>query len=403
VYTRILAVGGGSSAVRGVDFDAVSIIKERAKKLMFLGNNLNMNITELLDTLEKIFDTPRCLSYLNAIYENDKYFNFSAFKKTADNCAEFMRRAGLDDIEALPLKADGKTVYGDWVIPQAWDAEYAVLKSASGQNPVIFADYQKTPCSLVMYSAPTPKGGITAEAVILDDLDNADIDFLRGKFIVTRHPAGKAVPLAQKAGALGIISDYIPLITGVRDNLDAMQNVSRWDNDIKVPINDTGLFAFNLSPANGGKLRDMISKNRSEPFYLSAEVETKLYDGECFTVSGKIKGETEDSVVIYGHLYEPGAHDNASGCAVILELAACISDAVKRGVLPKPKRTLNFVVGYECTGSVAWALAKERKAVCGLVADMVGTDKIDNTHIHIWHNPMSNISFADAYIDYIAG
>jgi len=130
-------------------------------------------------------------------------------------------------------------------------------------------------------------------------------------------------------------------------------------------------------------------------------VKTRLYDGECYTVSGKIKGETKDAVCIYAHLYEPGAHDNASGCAVTLELAACISDAVKRGILPKPKRTLNFIAGYECVGSVAWITAKERSAVCGFVADMVGTDKIDNTRMSIWHTPMSNISFADAYINNI--
>ena len=356
-----------------------------------------MNIIELFETFEKIFDTPRCLNYLNKIYENDKYFNFSAFEKTALNCVDFMQKAGLADIELLPVKADGKTPYGDWVVPQAWDAEYAVLKSV-GEDSTIFADYLQTPCSLVMYSAPTPLGGITAEAVIADEIENLDINLLQGKIIVTSRPVRDLVSVAKKSGALGIVSDYLPLFKGVRDNLDEMRNVSRWDSDFIIPINNTSLFAFSLSPENGGILRNLILENQAEPFYLSAEVRTKFYDGECYTVSGKIKGETEDSVCIYGHLYEPGAHDNASGCALILELAACINDAVKRGVLPKPKRTLDFVVGYECTGSMAWITAKERNAVCGFVADMVGTDVIDNTHMYIWHAPMSNISFADAYI-----
>ena len=362
-----------------------------------------MNITELFKTFEMIFDTSRCLDYLYKIHENDKYFNTPVFEKTAKNCVDFMEKAGLSDIEMLPVKADGKTAYGDWVIPQAWDCESAVLRSA-GDGNIIFADYQQTPCSLVMYSAATPKGGIIAEAVIVNEADMIDTDLLqqlKGKIIVTSRPVRDLVSIAEKSGAIGIVSDYIPLYPGVRDNLDDMQDVSKWDNEIKIPINNTGIFAFSISPANGKKLRELILKNQDKPFYLSAEVNTSLYDGECYTVSGKIKGEVDDSVCIYGHLYEPGAHDNASGCAVTLELAACINGAINRGVLPKPKRTLNFIVGYECTGSMAWITAKERNAVCGFVADMVGTDKIDNTHMCIWHSPMSNVSFADAYIDYI--
>ena len=355
-----------------------------------------MNITELFKIFESVFDTKRCLDYLNKIYGNDKYFSFSKFEKTAYNCADFMKKAGLSDIEMLPVKADGKTKYGDWVIPQAWDAEHAVLKSAGGN--FIFANYKETPCSLVMYSASTPKGGLTAEAIIIEEGEYEESN-LQGKIFVTSCPVRDIVPLAKEHGAVGIVSDYIPLYEGVRDNLDEIQNVSKWENDFFIPINDTDMFAFSISPKNGKLLRECILKNKK--FLLHAEVETKLYDGECYTVSGKIKGEIDDSVCIYGHLYEPGAHDNASGCAVILELAACINDAINKGILPKPKQTLNFIVGYECVGSMAWILAKERNAVCGFVADMVGTDKIDNTHMCIWHAPMSNLSFADAYIDNI--
>lgn len=358
-----------------------------------------MNIAELIEIFKSAFNSGRCMEYLNKINENDRYFNFPAFEKTALNCAEFMRKAGLEDIELLPVMADGRTTYGDWLIPKAWDAEYAVLKSAD-EDCVIFADYKETPCSLAMYSAPTPKGGVTAEAVIISrekgKAIEIDVNSLNGKIIVTSEPVGAFVQLAKEAGALGIVSDYIPLYKGVRDDLDDMQDISRWDNSSLAAHIDAGLFAFNISPKNGKLLRNLISQR--EHFYLTAEVNTRLYDGECYTVSGKIKGETEDSVCIYGHLYEPGAHDNASGCALILELASCINELIGKGILPRPKRTLNFVVGYECVGSMAWILAKERNAVCGFVADMMGTDNIDNAHMCIWHSPMSNLSFADAYI-----
>ena len=347
-----------------------------------------MNTKNLLEIFKNLFDPDKCTEFLQTIHANDRLFSFDAFERTARNCYEFMKDTGLDDVEMLPVKADGKTPYGDWVIPQAWNAESAVLRTPDG---VVLADYNQVPCSLAMYSAAA---NVTAEATIVDDDSDADVS---GKIIVTSKPVGQLVDFAVKNGAVGIVSDFIPLYKGVRDNVNDMPDVSRWDNS-SFGGGNKGLFGFSLSPANGEKLRAMIRQGKST---LHAEVKTKTYDGVCYTVSGKIKGESENSLNIYGHLYEPGANDNSSGCAVILELARCINKAVNDGVLPRPRLTLNFVMGWECTGSIAWFEAKERNSVGGFVADMVGTDTIDNSHMCIWHAPMSNISFADYYIENI--
>jgi Uncharacterized protein conserved in bacteria with an aminopeptidase-like domain len=350
-----------------------------------------MNTKNLLEIFKNLFDPDECTEFLREIHNNDRLFSFDAFERTAYNCYEFMKDSGLENVEMLPVKADGKTPYGDWVIPQAWNAEYGVLKSIDN---TVLADYNQVPCSLVMYSGATPDGGITAEAVIVDD--NFDVD-VKGKIIVTTKSVGQLVDYAVENGAIGIVTDFIPLYKGVRDDVSNMRDVSRWDNS-SFAASNKGLFGFSLSPDNGEKLRELIREGKST---LHAEVKTKRYDGVCYTVSGKIKGESENSINIYGHLYEPGANDNSSGCAVILELARCINEAINDGVLQRPRLTLNFVMGWECTGSIAWFEAKERHSVGGFVADMVGTDTIDNSHMCIWHAPMSNISFADYYIENI--
>ena len=350
---------------------------------------------ELLKKIEDIFDGDGCFDYLKQIFDNDRLFSFDAFARTGENCARFMREAGLCDVELMPVKADGKTPHGDWVIPKSWDAKSATLMSADGA--ITFADYAQTPCSLIMYSAPTSEGGVTAGAVILNEAKEADLPSLRRKIIVTSRPAAEFIELALESGAVGIVSDFIPLYRGVRDNLDEMQDVSRWDNGSFAKLNGQPLFGFSLSPSMGKQLRKMISEN--EHFTLHAEVDARIYDGETYTVSGKIKGETDDSICIYGHLYEPGAHDNASGCAMILELARCLNYAVNAGILPKPRLTISFAMGWECAGSMAWITAKDRREVCGFVADMVGTDTVDNSVMCIWHAPMSNMSFADRYIE----
>ena len=358
-----------------------------------------MTRDNLFSLLEKEFDINHCMEVLTAIWENDRWIDFKAFEKTADYCENIMKESGLSEVERLSLSADGTTLYGDWPMPQAWDAYSAALTIADTGEKL--ADYMDTPTSLAMYSAPTQKGGISAQVVdadILGDLNEAELSDYKGKIFLTSKKANEVAALAIKAGAAGIVTDFVPLYPGVRDNPMDLKGHSRWESDFCFPKNDTGLFAFSLSPENGLLLRDRMKEGA---VVLSAEVNTAFRDGEAYVVSGAIPGETMEEVLAYGHLYEPGALDNASGCALILELARCLKRCIDKGVLPKPKRTLRFVVGWECVGSTAWIVAhpkRQQNTFSGIVADMVGSEAIDNTYLRIWHNPLSNYGFADALI-----
>lgn len=340
--------------------------------------------------LERRFEPQRCQKLIEGIYQGDRWFSFPAFERTAGFCAEAMRTAGLSEVEQLPLAADGKTAYGDWVIPRAWAAESASLCTIDG-TPL--ADYQQTPCSLVMYSAPTPPGGLTAPVVDADALNGPGGEELQGALLLTGRPAKELVPLAKQKGAVGIVSDFFPLYPGVRESREEMGGHSRWDNDFIVPRNTTGLFAFSLSPQKGDWLRQRL---REGPLQLHAEVRARFYDGKCYTVSGAILGTQPElpEIFAYGHLYEPGANDNASGCGLLLELMRCLNAAAQAGM--RPRRTIRLAVGYECAGSMGYLCAHpERRMLCGIVADMVGTAGIDRARLSLWHNPLSNRSFAD--------
>lgn len=352
-----------------------------------------MQWTTLFPLLEREFQPERCLEQIRGIYENDHWFSFPAFERTAAFCAEAMRKAGLSQVEQLPLAADGKTAYGDWVIPMAWEAKSAVLRTRDGE---VLADYRAVPCSLVMYSAPTPPGGIETEVVWADGPAPLEKAALRGKLLFTGRPAKELVPLAVDGGAAGILTDYLPLYKGVRDSRAELSEESRWDNDFIVPRNETGLFAFSLSPRKGDRLRARLSAGTVR---LRAEVDTRFYSGVCYTVSGAIAGTEPDlpELLAYGHLYEPGANDNASGCGVLLELARCLTEAIAYGKLPPPRRTIRFLMGYECTGSMGYLCAHpERRQLGAAVADMVGTEAIDRSRLSLWKNPLSNPSFMDA-------
>ncbi|MDR1061750.1 MAG: M28 family peptidase [Clostridiales bacterium] len=355
-----------------------------------------MELHGIFSALERLFDAESCMSRLRGIWENDRWFRFSSFQKTAADCARFFAEAGLAQVEELRLAADGRTAYGDWVVPRAWDAESATLIADGGR---VLADYERTPCSLAMYSAPTPEGGVTAEAALADD-PGAPGEGLAGKILLTSRPAADMIPLARRCGAIGIASDYIPLWPGIRDSREAVRDASRWDNAFAVPANGTGLWAFSLSPANGDALRERLA--RGERVALGARVSARQYDGSVSVISALLEGsEPGAEVMICGHLYEPGANDNASGCAAILELARCMAEGARTGALARPRRGVRFVLGYECAGPTAYALAHpERMAgtAAAIVLDMVGADATENTLTGVWRGPLSSFSFADALI-----
>jgi hypothetical protein len=352
----------------------------------------------LFKALETEFDKDRALGFVKGIWENDRWFRTPSFVKTARYCAALMREMGLADIEMLPVKADGRTPYGDWVLPRAWNARSASLKLI-GKPPgpdVVLCDYQLNPCSLIMYSAPHPL--VETAAVLVDDPTRLPDVSLEGKIIVTRRIARELVPIAVKYGAIGIASDYIPLYPGIRDTREQMAGFHRWDNDFIVPTDTHGLFGFSLDPAGGSLLRSLLKEG---PVRLAAEVDTLIYEGESYTVSGAIPGQEADAgeLVAFGHLYEPGANDNASGCAVLLELARCIQAGLRKGKIPAPRRTIRFVFGHECVGSMAYVSSHpERigKTHFALVADMVGTEKIDKARLGLYHNPIASWSCLDA-------
>ncbi len=353
-----------------------------------------MDWNQLFPILNQKFNSARCMERLYSIYESDHWISFDRRPETADYCARTMAEAGLEQIEQLPLQADGKTLYGDWKLPKAWKVDHATLHYADG---TLICDYHQKPCCLTMYSPSTP-GPVEAEVVDIAGLSEAPADSsLRGKVLFTNKPAAAVLSLARQAGAAGILTDSVRLFPGIRNSREDLYDECPWEALDQKDLSNT-VFSFKLTPRQGDRLRAQLCQG---PVRIVADVKTEFYDGTCPTVSGALIGTDPDApeVLTYGHLYEPGANDNASGAAALLELAQCIQEAIAEGLLPQPKRTIRFVMGYECRGSMGYLCAHpEQSRLCGGIFDMIGTEAIDHATLSVQYNPMANWSFADAAI-----
>lgn len=131
---------------------------------------------------------------------------------------------------------------------------------------------------------------------------------------------------------------------------------------------------FSLSPAAFERVERAAATGRA---IVRVQAEVEVGRGHATTVELTIRGARPDApaVVFFTHVDEPGAHDNASGVAALLELARAVREASAAGALPALEADLVLLWGQEMEASRLWLERREPGTVAaGLVMDMVGGD-----------------------------
>ncbi|MGD8239697.1 MAG: DUF4910 domain-containing protein [Armatimonadota bacterium] len=357
-----------------------------------------MEFGELLQVVGEEFSGERCLQTVRGIFVSDTRSDYRAFRETAQYVRGRLEQAGLSDVQVMPHPADGIRKHGDWIVPQAWDANEARLAIAApaGMRRSVVRHPEKRIC-IAMYSAPTPPEGIEAEVVLWEGADDADD--LSGKMVLTSERVRSVARKALPRGAVGIVSDYAHAHAVDRD-------ARYWENYCFVPRNTSGGFGFILSPAEGDRLRRDLRRAQAQgqPLVLHAVVDTRLYDGEVDIVTGIVPGAEPDGeeVLLVAHLYEVGANDNMSGAAVCIEAARSLGRLIDDGALARPRRSVRVLLCFEQHGTIAFLdMHRELvpRIVAGLNADMVGEDQeLCGSVLQIDRTPPANPSYTNDLI-----
>jgi aminopeptidase YwaD len=90
-----------------------------------------------------------------------------------------------------------------------------------------------------------------------------------------------------------------------------------------------------------------------------------------------VRGEKRpgEAVAMVSHVQEPGACDNATGVAGLLEGARSLVEALRAEKLSWPERTLVFLWGDEFRQSESWLDSTDMRPVAGISSDMTGQSK----------------------------
>jgi hypothetical protein len=121
-------------------------------------------------------------------------------------------------------------------------------------------------------------------------------------------------------------------------------------------------------------------------------VVSEFFDGAMEVVEARIRGETDQTVVVIAHLCHPvpSAHDNGSGSAAAMEAACALQRLIDVGSIPVPRRSIRFLWVPEFSGTYAYCADHESELddwIAGLNLDMVGADQERTGSIFMLERP----------------
>jgi hypothetical protein len=261
---------------------------------------------------------------------------------------------------------------------RGWDYRAGTLSFDTGDEPPLLSR-ERDRVSLAINSFPTPPD---FRASLVDvGAGAAESDYagpIEGAVVLGDAPLDVLWQQAvRRRGAAGVVSTAVARYIRPADPQamsDEQRDVLQWDS---IPY-DAGIrgFGFKASWRAADRMRRRLKEG---PVAVRVEIDSSFYGGPNRTLVAEIRGRSRPSerIVIAAHVQEPGANDDASGCATLYGLARALAEAIRAGALPRPERTLTFLWVDEITGSRQW-IASHAEAARGVqymfAMDMTGED-----------------------------
>lgn len=320
------------------------------------------------------------------------------FSAATERIVSGLTAAGLSDVSVIRLPADGKIFYGTQRSRPAWNAEHAELREldSAGEPRTRIASWAEAPIRLAQDSA---SGDVRAELI---DVGSGTEESgyagrqVKGKLVLVSSQPEAAAPLAiERYEAAGIVSYAQNQRTAWWGE---NQELIRWGHlDTFAP---RPAFAFMISPREARSLQKRLAAG--ERVLMHAVVNAGTQPGFYEIATGTIPGSDPllrgQEIVFSCHLDHPspGANDNASGCATILEIARTYSKLIRGKILPSPRRTIRFIWPAEIEGTLALLQARPemtRNIKAAIHLDMVGGGPETKAIFHVTRGPASQPSF----------
>ncbi|MFX1356804.1 MAG: DUF4910 domain-containing protein [Promethearchaeota archaeon] len=305
----------------------------------------------------------------------------------------------LDELQIHKYPADGKTKTWEYIGAPSWDVKSAELRLTKPKEELI-CRFQDIPMCVLGYSKSC---NVSAELIDVgtgireEDYEGKDV---KGKIVLMSAPKLLVTAQYVEKGALGVIVYPTPeKAAGYRD----MTVYNRFP--IKADILEKNTFGFSITQEKALYLKDLLKKG---PVFIEANINVDVFDENLEVISAAIYGseKLEEEIILTAHLCHPapGANDNASGSAGLIELVRALTSLIKKGILTRPIRTIRFLWVPEFDGTFPWAKENEirvKNSIVNLNLDMIGEDPMKiGEPFEICHAPYSTPSILNDIIRY---
>jgi len=214
----------------------------------------------------------------------------------------------------------------------------------------------------------TPRAWYQPVSCEIRTLGNAAI-VLKTSWPFTNSPSGKGegeLALQAAPGAVCLISTGpIPDTTAgcAAVLFDGGESVSGWPSVGGISGTWT-IPVFAISPREANPLRKRLADG--EKVHIAFALEAKSGNASGETVVATLPGKDRSKYVLFcahgdSDSGGPGANDNASGVAIVLEIARAAAAAIKSGAMPQPAWDLRFASwGREMSSTREYAAAMDK-------------------------------------------
>jgi len=332
--------------------------------------SLNALCRETLPQLLRQTNGRQMLKQVADLVESERWNSFDQFHRTTEKLVGYYEQSGaVAEVDAI--QSGGEIGSGRWIIQELADVRAATVDIVSPFKERLL-NYKENPWHIIQWSAATPKEGLRATLVVLDeraDIERLPVGSLRGKVVLTRQDPRSLLGLLADRGAVGVLSDR---------PVPSFPHALAWTKfgwgAIPMEHATARLAGFVLSQRQGEKLRRQVQKHGRLALLLKADI--RKYVGSHDVVSGIVRGsgDPQDEVWAIAHSAEPGAADNASGVVQTLEVARLLEGLISSGKLARPRRSIRLLNAYECYGFFAYLEKKRRlqTPLAGVCIDTVG-------------------------------
>jgi aminopeptidase YwaD len=267
------------------------------------------------------------------------------YHRAAQYIAHWAKKYGLKNVNIESFPADGTKMNYTFTTRPAWEASEGELWIIKPKKKKL-ASYKEIPLCVATYSRDA---NVETElidvgsGIYLTDYDGKDVE---GKIVLASgHPNSVLIRAVFQRKALGVISYYTIDFQKTRRPAD-YENQITWSS---IPYNDykskKPTFAFMISYRMALDLKEMLHQNIKVT--IAAKIKARTFSGNYEIVTAEIPGKikTEEEILFIAHLdhYKPGANDNASGSAAILEIARSVIELLKEKKINPPQRTIRFM------------------------------------------------------------